>query len=195
MLGQQGGHDPEAQPARATTLGAGTHGPEETCRRVEERLTASGITYKEKSTAYAYRVYVLDRCLTSDDHTDGAAIIVFPSGAVSYRCLHNRCQGKGWADVREVLGFRTEPAAPVTATPNGASHGRGVTSVIHSLASGTPLPEVPPFPTHVLPPIVRRYVSEAAKAIGVPDDLVAVPFCRGGRVHWLDRIHRAEAGV
>jgi hypothetical protein len=47
--------------------------------------------------------------------------------------------------------------------------------MIQSVSGEAPLPEVPPFPTHVLPPIVHRYVSDAAHAIGVPDDLVAVP--------------------
>jgi hypothetical protein len=42
-----------------------------------------------------------------------------------------------------------------------------------------PLTEVPPFATHVLPPTVLRYVTEAAAAIGVPDDLVAVPLLAG----------------
>ncbi len=37
------------------------------------------------------------------------------------------------------------------------------------------LPPVPPFPVDVLPDAIRRYVSEAAAAIGVPAELVAVP--------------------
>ncbi|MDP9359288.1 MAG: YfjI family protein [Chloroflexota bacterium] len=37
------------------------------------------------------------------------------------------------------------------------------------------LPPVPPFPVDVLPDAIRRYVSEAAAAIGVPPELVAVP--------------------
>nr|MDP9471891.1 hypothetical protein [Chloroflexota bacterium] len=37
------------------------------------------------------------------------------------------------------------------------------------------IPPVPPFPVDVLPDAIRRYVSEAAAAIGVPAELVAVP--------------------
>jgi putative DNA primase/helicase len=36
-------------------------------------------------------------------------------------------------------------------------------------------PDVPPFPIDVLPDVARRYVGEAATALGVPPDMVAIP--------------------
>ena len=198
MLGRQGGHDPGGstfttqQPWRRHS-----HGPEETCRRVEERLTANGIAFKEKSTAYAYRVYELDRCLTSDDHTDGAAIIVFPSGAVAYRCLHNRCQGKGWADVREILGFRTEPACAAIVPRTVRSHGRGGASVIQHRTQRDALARGPTVPdSRAAADRAPLCQPKPLRPLAFPDDLVAVPLLGcGGRVHWLDRVHRAEARV
>jgi hypothetical protein len=35
---------------------------------------------------------------------------------------------------------------------------------------------VPPFPLHVFPPLVQRYLSDGAETVGCPPDLIAVPF-------------------
>ena len=43
----------------------------------------------------------LDRCLTSDEHTDGAALFEMPNGAVAYKCQHDSCRGKGWRYLKE----------------------------------------------------------------------------------------------
>ncbi|HWV23968.1 MAG TPA: hypothetical protein VNZ58_07245, partial [Thermomicrobiales bacterium] len=48
-------------------------------------------------------------CLTSDEHDTGASFFQFNSGAVSYRCLHDSCAGKGWQDVKPQLGIRDTP--------------------------------------------------------------------------------------
>jgi hypothetical protein len=77
-------------------------------------LRAAGIGFAEhkRSDLTAYR---LDRCLSSDAHTDGAAVLQFASGAVAYVCHHNSCDGVGWRDVRPRLGLpetTTEKEAP-----------------------------------------------------------------------------------
>ncbi len=76
-------------------------------------LREAGIGFVEKARGYG-SVFELERCLTSDDHADGAAVIELASGALAYRCLHNRCRDKGWADVREMLGFGDgDPGPPL----------------------------------------------------------------------------------
>jgi len=65
-------------------------------------LTRAEIGWRENVKA-GYTVLELDRCLTSQDHVDGAALFQFDSGAVAYRCLHARCSDKRWADVRSIL--------------------------------------------------------------------------------------------
>jgi len=50
--------------------------------------------------------YQLTPCPFNDAHRE-AIIIKHPSGAVSFKCLHNGCAGKTWRDLREML----EPAA------------------------------------------------------------------------------------
>ncbi len=56
-------------------------------------ITKAEIGWREK-TRPGYTVLQLERCLTSADHTDGAALFQFDSGAVAYRCLHNHVSGR-----------------------------------------------------------------------------------------------------
>jgi hypothetical protein len=84
---------------------------------IRDVLTAADIAFTEVDKGYA-TVFKLDRCLTSDDHADGACVLEFDSGALAYRCLHDRCAGKGWADVRDRLGVRS-------ASTDGPSNGSG----------------------------------------------------------------------
>ncbi len=72
---------------------------------LRELLRQAEIGWREKPKP-GYRVLQLNRCLTSRDHTDGAALLEFDSGAVAYRCLHNRCAEKRWEDVRGILVSR-----------------------------------------------------------------------------------------
>jgi len=67
-------------------------------------LIQKGVGFAEKSAAYA-TVFILDRCLTSEDHTDGARILEFDNGALSYVCNHERCASKRWVDARDALGL------------------------------------------------------------------------------------------
>jgi len=81
-------------------------------------LTDSGIHYREKRRDYGV-VYEIADCLTSADHTAGACFVQFTSGAVTYRCLHDSCRGKGWQDVRGCLKLSRTPAQ-ILVTPRNA---------------------------------------------------------------------------
>lgn len=103
--------------------GSCREGPEQT-DALEDRLHAAGIGCRVVEKAWA-TVYTLDRCLTSQDHAGdtATAIFRFPSGALAYRCLHQRCAGMGWTDVRERLGYgesrpRLEILPPLTNVTN-----------------------------------------------------------------------------
>jgi hypothetical protein len=123
-------------------------------------LAAAGIGYRERQKGYA-AVYELDRCLSSDDHVDGAGIFQFLSGAVAYRCLHNRCFGVGWQDIKERLGIPpagngratdARPPAPNGHRVSGQPSGNGNSA--HATESGaatvrlvTPPIAAVPWPT------------------------------------------------
>lgn len=75
---------------------------------IRDVLRNAGIACREKPFAGGTALR-LDRCLTSDEHTDGAAIIEFPSGALAYRCHHASCAGKGWAEAKQALPIPRPP--------------------------------------------------------------------------------------
>jgi hypothetical protein len=84
----------------------GAHPPPDAAGGLDVRrvLAERGIGFVEKPRPWGV-VLRLDRCLTSADHADGAAVLEFPSGALAYRCLHSRCAGTEWADARAALGL------------------------------------------------------------------------------------------
>lgn len=81
--------------------------PAEWCRR-------HGLTVNFDANWKDGQKYQLTPCPFNDAHSE-AVIIKHPSGAVSFKCLHNGCAGKTWQDLRE----RYEPAAnrPPTSPP------------------------------------------------------------------------------
>ena len=91
-------------------------------------LHAASIGYREKRRDYG-TIYELDQCLTSNDHDTGASIIKFPNGAVGYRCLHDRCSDKRWADIKPVLNI---PTASATSLRTGKSRIRLVNGEVMS---------------------------------------------------------------
>lgn len=89
---------------------------------VRDRLRDAGVGFIEAVKGYG-TVFKLDRCLTSGDHTDGACVIEFASGALAYKCHHNRCADKGWVEVREQLGYGRPVPVP---TIGGRAPGEGL---------------------------------------------------------------------
>lgn len=75
---------------------------------IREVLRQADIGFREKTYAGGLALR-LDRCLTSAEHIDGAAIIEMASGAIAYRCHHASCAGKGWTEARQVLPIPRTP--------------------------------------------------------------------------------------
>jgi hypothetical protein len=112
-------------------------------------LSTAGIGFTEGDKGYA-KVFKLDRCLTSNDHVDGACILEFPSGALAYCCHHDRCSDKGWIDVRDRLMAYSSGSGPTfaergqnqqSASPPGGQTRAGD----ETMASRTP-PQAPDWP-------------------------------------------------
>lgn len=116
--------EPEQEPsryARKTLLDSFTVTGAERGWTLAEVLKDSGIDYTTRQASYG-TVYRLDRCLSSEDHTDGACITEMNSGALSYRCHHDRCSGKGWHDIKHRLTIPAgSPRAGGTGTKEPAS--------------------------------------------------------------------------
>jgi hypothetical protein len=79
----------------------------ETVEGVERWLADHGVTLGNRDTYtrdnFEYKWDV--DCLTSGDaHKDGASLFWGAGKGMGYKCHHNGCNGKGWADVRAIIG-------------------------------------------------------------------------------------------
>jgi hypothetical protein len=53
-------------------------------------------------------MFELEACPFNEEHIRSASIIQFPTGALSFQCFHNSCQGNHWQELRDLL----EPGRP-----------------------------------------------------------------------------------
>lgn len=84
---------------------------------IPELLARHGIKYNHQpgyQTAQGPAdLYQLNACPWAAAHTSGpggAAVMQFPSGAVSFTCRHEHCQNRRWEDFRQHLGIGTGPS-------------------------------------------------------------------------------------
>lgn len=142
---------------------------------VAEILVRNGILWQEQARTYG-RVYRLDRCLTSTEHADGAAIVEMASGALDYRCHHNSCRGKGWADARVALGLRYDEGPSGAARPaGGAGAARPTPAPWPEPARVLGLPAAPTLDLALFPPELASVALDAAERIDCPPDYVLWP--------------------
>src|SRR5262245_19655052 len=68
-------------------------------------LSQNGIALKrEQPWSVGQRKIILERCPFNADHTGtSAAILQFEDGAIAFKCQHNGCAQKSWADLRELF--------------------------------------------------------------------------------------------
>lgn len=123
---------PEPKQARSGSPGVSACGRS---WRVGDVLRDSGVDFHEKQRAGS-AIYVLDRCLTSQDHTDGACIIERPDGMLLYVCHHDRCQGKTWHDAKGALKVPERPE-PTSAQADAATHEPAPSVKVGSGPNGT----------------------------------------------------------
>jgi hypothetical protein len=72
-----------------------------TREEIEQALTRAGVAFEEKQLN-GRTIYRLDRCLTSQLHTDGACV-TWENGKTGYKCHHNSCADKSWQNVKPIL--------------------------------------------------------------------------------------------
>lgn len=68
-------------------------------------LRHHGVTFSEKATGKG-RAFLLKKCLFDDDHgaRGESAVLQEADGKLSYKCMHDTCVSRRWADVRDKLG-------------------------------------------------------------------------------------------
>lgn len=121
--------------------------------------------------------FKLARCPFNADHGRGeAAIFREPSGKLGFKCLHNGCADRKWADVRALVdGPRETRRAP----PQGRIEG-GATTGARPDEWPDPRPivaELPPAPAFdaktLLPGVFADYVLDEADRMPCPPDYIA----------------------
>lgn len=75
---------------------------------VENWLRSHNIAYEAKKHWHGGSLWKLEKCHFSSDHTDGAFVAQFPSGAITAGCHHDRCKGRGWGQLREMYEGKRE---------------------------------------------------------------------------------------
>src|SRR5262249_4784962 len=68
-------------------------------------LSQHGIAIKrEQPWSGGQRRIILERCPFNADHAGtSAAVLQFEEGAIAFKCQHNGCAQKSWADLRELF--------------------------------------------------------------------------------------------
>jgi hypothetical protein len=71
---------------------------------VEKYLTHYGIEIVKTKRNGTSTLYCLKECVFDPSHAPNeAAIVQADSGALSYQCFHNSCQGRTWKEARQVI--------------------------------------------------------------------------------------------
>lgn len=71
---------------------------------VEAYLRKYGITVKSMKQHGTSTLYIIDPCVFNADHAGGeAAIGQCADGTLFYQCYHNSCQGRTWAEARQII--------------------------------------------------------------------------------------------
>ena len=127
LLGQQGGHDPGGSTCSiATTFSAGTPDPEEICRRVEERV--KGQRHRVQGEIPP-RTPTESTCWIGASHQTITPMAppssCFPVEPSPIAVTTTAARAKGGRMCGRSLAFALSLPRHSTATPNGASHGRG----------------------------------------------------------------------
>jgi len=97
-------------------------------------LSAHGIRHRPPVIDGGTTKYVLEECPFDENHkAPDAALLVFASGAVSFKCLHNSCASYKWQDLRRKLypgcydrkpNGASQPLASSASEPNAIAYQR-----------------------------------------------------------------------
>lgn len=112
--------------------------------------------------------WVLKQCPFNTAHTDASAVVVqFGNGAISFRCHHNGCRDKKWADLRRLI-------QPGNVEAQGYSSNVAVGSPWMPLElPSNELPSVQGFQESLLPAAFRPFVMDVAERLQCPPDFAA----------------------
>jgi len=104
---------------------------------IDSFMAAHGLEILSDQPWDGKRRIKLARCPFNAEHVGGsAALFVFASGAISFRCQHDSCAGRKWANVRELF----EPARQQQHDAGERVHARDADDDLPPIPSGRPWP-------------------------------------------------------
>ena len=143
------GDDTADRPHRQSRIVSNVASPEPVARDLLEKLAASAprpdaatkvrgrfdlqawinrhsVPVSEPSTWNGGTKWVFDVCPFNPEHTNRSAVLLqLPSGALDFKCHHNGCTDKGWADLRKL--YEPDRAAPAD---DGSKRGNQATALV-----------------------------------------------------------------
>ncbi len=142
----------------------------------EQYLNAHGVKVRRTKPDAQGTTWELDECPWNREHQGSAWVRQFVgTGTITGGCHHNSCQGRKFADMRDVweAGWRQSPP-----TITKGQHPPADTGAARAWDDPTPLsellPTVAPFDMDMLPAKIRGFVWDIAERQQVPPDYPAV---------------------
>lgn len=138
---------------------------------VDKWLTDSGIAYTKEVKASGDVYYHLEICPTDPSHDNpggkDCSVIQRANGQMAYSCFHDRCDGKGWQDVKKALG------------PPESQHYIGsatvVTVSVDTVDVRTKDDSWEPLPLEVFPAPLRAFIEHGSTTLNVDPSYLALP--------------------
>jgi uncharacterized protein DUF3987 len=127
--------------------------------------------------------FILEQCLfDSSHHGTSAALIELDNGAKVYRCLHNGCVDRKWADVREKFepGYRersrSNPGSNNSEQDQPDGDPPGAEAIKTPAADPISLddPLLPDLPPGIFPESSERFIDAVAVSTETPRGLAAM---------------------
>lgn len=142
---------------------------------VEKFLARGGIEANGPEPHEGALRWKLKSCPFNSEHGYGeSAVFLRPDGRLGFECRHNSCQGKHWADLRDLVDGPRElrqSRAPAAAVPAKSSPDANWPAP-QPLPNG--LPPVQAFDFDLLPPVLRRRVEDVSERMQCPPDFPAI---------------------
>lgn len=131
-------------------------------------ITRHGLTVTKEKPWNGGTVFELDTCPFNAEHVRSSSLIQFPSGAVTFSCLHNSCHELRWTALRARLEPDRSASTPTRVPPEEE----------HPAAEGSPPGDIDATPDPVVPftvltaptSFISRYVDYASTRTDAPPE-------------------------
>lgn len=148
-------------------------------------LDSHGIVFRE-GEANGYTKYILDECPFDPNHKAPDSMVTqAPDGALGFKCHHDSCSGKHWAEFKSRFGVPSDehwdpPKTGAVAFFEESNSGSVDSCTVTRVVEGPNVDSIPelkaePFPVDVLPGRFRQMAESVSQAVGVDVSFAVLP--------------------